>query len=83
MPDKHSFDHLVERGRITHRCIEEGCGWPEETRAVSEEERQRHARQHARARTRAAEKARDAALAKARQVKRQHTRENTRAYGEE
>jgi hypothetical protein len=82
MPDQYGFDHLVNRGDVTHRCVVEGCDWPGFSVRVSETDRARHARTHERERTRATEKARKDALAKARAVKRQHARENTRAYGE-
>jgi hypothetical protein len=82
MPDKHGFDHLVDWGRVTHRCIEEGCEYPEGMVSVSERDRARHHAQHQRTRRSDAERRQREALAKARRLKAQAERENARVYGE-
>jgi hypothetical protein len=73
MPDKYGFDHLPDKGRIEHRCIEEGCGWPGIGVFVSEADRQRHHRSHTRPlekqRQKEIERQRLKNLAKAREVR--------------
>jgi hypothetical protein len=71
VPDKHGFNHLPDRGRISHMCIE--CDWPGHGRFVSEADRIKHARTHERERQKEIEKKRAAALAKARKARREAT----------
>lgn len=80
MPDRHGFDHLVDHGRVSHRCIEDGCGWPGFDVAVSEREREKHAAQHLRQRKRDRERAQRASAAHARSMQRLAERENRQAY---
>lgn len=76
MPDRYHFDHLVDRGQISHRCIEPDCGWPGYGVTVSEKQRARHRAQHERDRQKEIERARRAGLAAARQMQRLAAREN-------
>jgi len=69
VPDKYGFNHLPDRGRISHRCIEEGCGWPEQDVFVSESDRKRHHQAHIRPRQKEIEKTRLQNLAKARKAR--------------
>jgi hypothetical protein len=80
MPDRYGFDHLGGTSWAhtpqAHRCTEEGCGWPEPPRMVSERERKRHHEQHARDRARDTARRNRENLALARRLKRQAEREN-------
>lgn len=80
MPDKYGFDHLLHHGVIAHRCIEEGCKFPEGERVMSESKRAAHQRQHERDRAAQAERSRKRNLALARRLKAQAERENARVY---
>jgi hypothetical protein len=82
VPDKLGFDHLPHQGGMSHRCIEEGCGWPGFGVFVSEADRARHHRQHERKRQAEIERKREDNLRKARRLKRQANRENAKAYSE-
>jgi hypothetical protein len=75
MPDKYGFNHLPDRGVISHACIE--CDWPlPEVRTVSEKERASHQRQHTRAHQREVEAARKQNLAAAQKAAKLKARED-------
>lgn len=69
MPDANNFEHLPRWGQHSHRCIEEGCTFPETSRAVAEKERQAHAAVHEKEREKERNRQRKAALVAARKAK--------------
>jgi hypothetical protein len=69
MPTADGFDHLPYLGQVYHRCIEEGCTFPEGPTTLTEKERKLHAAAHEREREKERNRKRKAALAIARQAK--------------
>lgn len=69
MPDRFGFNHLPDRGQVSHICIE--CDWPGHGICVTEEDREKHARSHARQIAKEQKAERLANLAKARKARRE------------